>query len=91
MAGYEHIRFDVSEGIATVTLHRPEKLNAYVPEMGDEVVAAFARIRDEADVRVAILTGAGRGFCAGVDLERLKQSQAEGEAGRRLGEGCVLG
>jgi len=93
MADYDHILFDVSDGIATVTLHRPEKLNAYVPEMGDEIVDAFARIRGDADARVAILTGAGRGFCAGVDLERLKQSQAEGGeggGGRRLGEEAFL-
>lgn len=87
MAGYEHILFDVGDGIATVTLHRPEKLNAYVPEMGDEIIDAFARIRADDDARVAILTGAGRGFCAGVDLERLKESRAGAEEGaRRLGE-----
>ncbi len=87
MADYRHILFEASEGIATVTLNRPDKLNAYLPEMGDEIVDAFARVRDDAELRVAILTGAGRGFCAGVDLERLKQSKAAVEAaGRRLGE-----
>ena len=42
---YENILYDVSEGIATVTLNRPDKLNAYTTEMGDEVVDAFAKIR----------------------------------------------
>lgn len=85
---YEHIRVETSEGIATITLDRPDKLNAYIPEMGDEVVAAFRAARDDDDVRVVILTGAGRGFCAGVDLEALRASTsapADG-GGRKLGE-----
>ena len=75
-AAYRNILFEVADGIATVTLNRPEKLNAYTLEMGDEIVDAFARIRADAEVRVAILTGAGRGFCAGVDLDALKAHQA---------------
>jgi enoyl-CoA hydratase/carnithine racemase len=86
---YERILYDVRDGIATVTLNRPEKLNAYTPEMGEEVVEGFARAREDAAVRVVILTGAGRGFCAGVDLDYLK-AHAAGEttgSGPRLGEG----
>jgi enoyl-CoA hydratase/carnithine racemase len=94
-AAYRNILFEVADGIATVTLNRPEKLNAYTLEMGDEIVDAFARIRADDGVRVAILTGAGRGFCAGVDLDALKAIEARSEpqasrvhqAGtRRLGE-----
>ncbi len=87
-ASYQNILFEVDAGIATVTLNRPEKLNAYTLEMGDEIVDAFARIRADADVRVALLTGAGRGFCAGVDLDALRahQAQASGAKGRQLGE-----
>jgi enoyl-CoA hydratase/carnithine racemase len=70
---YEHILFEKSGAIATVTLNRPEKLNAYIPELGDEVVDAFRRLRDDAEVRAVILTGAGRAFCAGVDLDYLKE------------------
>jgi len=66
-------RYEVADGVATVTLNRPEKLNAYTLEMGDAVVGAFARARSEAAVRAVILTGAGRAFCAGVDLEHLKK------------------
>ena len=87
---YENILYDVSDGVATVTLNRPDKLNAYTTEMGDEVVDAFAKIRDDASVAAAILTGAGRGFCAGVDLEHLKAHQAgkNASAGKapKLGE-----
>jgi enoyl-CoA hydratase/carnithine racemase len=79
---------EVSDGIATLTLNRPEKLNAYTTEMGDEVTAALREWREDAAVRAVILTGAGRGFCAGVDLEHLKAHQAGKNAskGPRLGE-----
>jgi enoyl-CoA hydratase/carnithine racemase len=88
MAPYQHILFDVADGIATITLHRPEKLNAYITAMGDEVVDAFRGARDDAAVRAVILTGAGRGFCAGVDLDHLRAHQAGEQVGRgpRLGE-----
>jgi len=87
-ATYRNILFEVADGIATVTLNRPEKLNAYTLEMGDEIVDAFSRIRTDEAARVAILTGAGRGFCAGVDLDALRARQAgPASAGRpQLGE-----
>jgi 2-(1,2-epoxy-1,2-dihydrophenyl)acetyl-CoA isomerase len=84
---YETILYAVREGVATITLNRPEKLNAYVPEMGEEIVAAFSEAREDAEVGAVVVTGAGRGFCAGVDLERLMESRAEAEAaGTKLGE-----
>ncbi len=85
---YEYILYEVSDSIATVTLNRPNKLNAYIPEMGSEVVDAFARSRADDAVRAVILTGAGRGFCAGVDLDALKAHQAKASTrqGPRLGE-----
>ena len=76
MSDFRDIRFAVDGGVATITLHRPDKLNAYTVEMGDEVVAAFARCRDDAAVRAVVLTGAGRAFCAGVDLAQLKAHRA---------------
>ena len=89
---YENVVYEVADGIATITLDRPEKLNAYTTEMGDEVYDAFGRARDDDAVRVVILTGAGRGFCAGVDLEHLKAHQggAKASKGPRLGEEAFL-
>jgi len=85
---HAHILADVSDGIGTLTLNRPEKLNAYTTEMGEEVTAVLRDWRDDPAVRAVILTGAGRGFCAGVDLEHLAAHQAGGNAskGPRLGE-----
>jgi enoyl-CoA hydratase/carnithine racemase len=81
-AAYQNILYEVEGGIATLTLNRPEKLNAYTLAMGDELVDAFARVRADQGVRVALLTGAGRGFCAGVDLDALRAHQANASAAR---------
>ena len=75
---YESIKVSSEDGITTVFLSRPEKLNAYTPEMGAEVVDVFRSARDDESVRAIILTGEGRGFCAGVDLDALKASLAKG-------------
>ncbi|HWA38922.1 MAG TPA: 2-(1,2-epoxy-1,2-dihydrophenyl)acetyl-CoA isomerase PaaG [Burkholderiales bacterium] len=57
-------------GVLVVTLNRPDKLNAFVPEMHQLLREAVDRARDEAEVRVVVLTGAGRAFCAGQDLSQ---------------------
>jgi enoyl-CoA hydratase/carnithine racemase len=65
---YTQIVYEVSEHIATITLNRPEHLNAFTNVMMREVIDAFDRVDADDDVRVVIVTGAGRGFCAGADL-----------------------
>jgi enoyl-CoA hydratase/carnithine racemase len=65
---YRTIRYEVADGIATLTLHRPEVLNAFNVPMMHELVHVFDRIDADDDVRAVIVTGAGRGFCAGADL-----------------------
>ncbi|MAI26664.1 MAG: enoyl-CoA hydratase/isomerase family protein [Myxococcota bacterium] len=87
-APYENILYQVEDGIAIITLNRPDRLNAYTPAMGNEVVEAFRSARDDEDVRVILLTGAGRAFCAGVDLEVLAESNAQAE---EQSEGPALG
>jgi enoyl-CoA hydratase/carnithine racemase len=65
---FEQITTEVSEGVLTITLNRPERLNAWTAQMGAELRAAFDRADADDEVRAIIVTGAGRGFCAGADL-----------------------
>lgn len=78
--GYKEILYDVSEGIATVTLNRPDKLNAWTSTMYDEVKDAMSSASGDDKVRVIILTGAGRGFCAGADMDSLSGLASNGPA-----------
>jgi enoyl-CoA hydratase/carnithine racemase len=66
---FEQIDVGVAENILTITLNRPERLNAWTGTMGRELMAAFDIADAEDEVRAIIVTGAGRGFCAGADLE----------------------
>lgn len=65
---FEFILFEKVDGIATVTLNRPDKLNALTPPMRVEMRKAFEDVAEDDEARVLILTGAGRGFCAGADI-----------------------
>lgn len=65
---YEHITLDIADGIATITLNRPDKLNAFTGTMMHEMISAFDRTDADDAVKAVIITGAGRGFCAGADL-----------------------
>ncbi|MFW9781579.1 MAG: enoyl-CoA hydratase-related protein [Candidatus Heimdallarchaeota archaeon] len=65
---YEQIIFETSNKIATITLNRPERLNAWTWQMGQEIWDALYKVENDPTLRVTILTGAGRGFCAGADL-----------------------
>jgi len=69
-AEYREILLEASDGVATITLNRPERLNAYTPTMGRELHEAFAACDADDAVRAIVVTGAGRGFCAGADLAR---------------------
>jgi enoyl-CoA hydratase/carnithine racemase len=65
---YTQILYEVTDHVATITLHRPEQLNAFTTTMMREMIDAFDRIDADDDVGAVIVTGAGRGFCAGADL-----------------------
>ncbi|MDE0728402.1 MAG: enoyl-CoA hydratase-related protein [Alphaproteobacteria bacterium] len=76
---YQEVIYNVEDGVAVVTLNRPDRLNAMTLTMAGEIRAAMQQATDDDQVRVIVLTGAGRGFCAGADAARL-QSRASGEA-----------
>ncbi|MEA2140479.1 MAG: hypothetical protein QOC91_578 [Solirubrobacteraceae bacterium] len=65
---FEQITTETADGVLTITLNRPERLNAWTATMGRELIEAFDRADADDDVRAVIVTGAGRGFCAGADL-----------------------
>jgi enoyl-CoA hydratase/carnithine racemase len=65
---YSDIRFEKSDQIGIITLNRPDRLNAFTWTMGNEIREALLEADDDPDLRVTIMTGAGRGFCAGADL-----------------------
>jgi 2-(1,2-epoxy-1,2-dihydrophenyl)acetyl-CoA isomerase len=80
---YENILFSIEGGIARLTLNRPDRLNSFNDAMHAEVRDALLRVKDDASARVLLLTGSGRGFCAGQDLS--DRAVAPGEAPVDLG------
>jgi 2-(1,2-epoxy-1,2-dihydrophenyl)acetyl-CoA isomerase len=71
------ILFEIEAGVATLTLNRPDKLNAFTAQMHEELREAMQRLRGDATVRALLITGSGRGFCAGQDLgERVRKEGA---------------
>jgi enoyl-CoA hydratase/carnithine racemase len=70
MTDFEEIRAEAADGVLTITLNRPERLNAFTETMRRELIAAFDLADADDDVRAVIVTGAGRGFCAGADLAK---------------------
>jgi enoyl-CoA hydratase/carnithine racemase len=72
MIGTESVLYSVDQGVATVTLNRPDRLNAWTRELGLQYAAALERAASDPEVRAVVVTGAGRGFCAGADLELLE-------------------
>jgi len=80
---YEQIRFEVKDPVATITLDRPEALNAWTDRMGAEVRHAVAQAEDDPSVVAIVITGAGRGFCAGADM-KLLQGISDGQRGSQV-------
>src|SRR6476619_4471205 len=65
---FSHIDYTVADHVATITLDRPDRLNAFTVTMQQELCAAVDRVDADPDVRAVVVTGRGRGFCAGADL-----------------------
>jgi enoyl-CoA hydratase/carnithine racemase len=68
MSDFEHIDYAVADRVATITLNRPDRLNAFTGTMMRELIEAFDRTDADDEVRAVVVTGAGRAFCAGADL-----------------------
>ena len=93
---YESIKYEVAERVLTITLNRPDKLNAFTAQMCIELLDAFNQADADDEVRAIIVTGAGRGFCAGADLsaggdtfDNTSQGRADTLATHRDGGGLV--
>lgn len=92
---YETLRYDVDGRILTLTLNRPERMNAFTGRMCNELIAAFDRADADDDVKVVIVTGAGKAFCAGSDLasggdtwgKHSEHLASQSDAERYLGDG----
>jgi 2-(1,2-epoxy-1,2-dihydrophenyl)acetyl-CoA isomerase len=80
---YEQIRLEVDERVATLTLSRPERLNAWTYRMSEELTHAIESCNEDDDVGAMIITGEGRGFCAGADIKDTFQAQLDGAAPAR--------
>jgi enoyl-CoA hydratase/carnithine racemase len=76
---YETILTDVVDDVLVITMNRPEKLNAWTPKMGLEMAAAVTAANDDGNIIAIVVTGAGRGFCAGADMSEVFQAQLDGD------------
>lgn len=85
---YDQIEYEVRDDVAWVTLNRPAKLNAWTPHMATELADAFERANGDPAIGAIVMTGAGRGFCAGADMEDTFQTRIEGtDPGENTAEG----
>ena len=95
MTTYSTILVDKSEGVATITLNRPERLNAWTHEMSLDLQDAIAECNEDSEVGAMVFTGAGRGFCSGADIRdnfkaRMDGKQQEGgDQRKRVGGGWI--
>ncbi|MBQ74091.1 MAG: enoyl-CoA hydratase [Gammaproteobacteria bacterium] len=80
---YETIKLDVTDSVMTITMNRPERLNAWTYQMGDEMQQVITEGNANDEIEAFILTGEGRGFCAGADVKDLFQTQVESGDVRR--------
>ncbi|MBL4827171.1 MAG: enoyl-CoA hydratase [Spongiibacteraceae bacterium] len=79
MSDYEQITFETKNRMCTITLNRPDRLNAWTAQMADEVCDAIGRAGQDKACRCIVVTGAGRGFCAGADMQGLQNAAGAGK------------
>ena len=78
---YEHILFEQRDRVGLITLNRPDRLNAWTYAMGDEIIDAVEACNQDPGVGAIVVTGAGRGFCAGADVKGFNRSIENRESG----------
>ena len=78
------VLYSVKDGTATVLLNRPDRLNAVRPLLIEDLINALERLAEDVDVRAVVLTGAGRGFCAGADLGANSSSPSSIDEGSEM-------
>jgi enoyl-CoA hydratase/carnithine racemase len=76
---FEQIQFEIRDGVGLITLNRPERMNAWTYQMSDELTSVIEQCNDDPEVGAMVMTGAGRGFCAGADIQDAFNSRIEGE------------
>lgn len=91
MTKYEQILTETGDGVRRITMNRPERLNAWTHQMGRELAHAIGEANADDDVIAIVLTGAGRGFCAGADMQAVFQANASGDASDSDGPGDWVG
>ena len=84
---YETLIIEKKDGVGTVILNRPERLNAYTPQMGEELQDFFSNAEEDGDIKVVVLTGAGRSFCAGADVTGFADDVDARKGGEDVSEG----
>src|SRR5947207_1455261 len=77
---YECLLYETKDRVATLTLNRPERLNALGGTLREDLTAGLERAIEDAEVRVIVITGAGKGFCAGGDVKAMQDANAAGRA-----------
>ena len=76
---YKTIIYDQKEGVALITLNRPEKLNAWTPSMAEELASALGEANRDSSIGAIVMTGSGKGFCAGADIEETFKTRIDGK------------
>src|ERR1700755_391522 len=77
---YENIKVEFDAGVVTLTLNRPEKLNAFAGHMRRDLAEALEHASSDPEARVVVITGAGRAFCTGADVSRMSELMDGGDA-----------
>ncbi len=79
---YESILYEERDSIAVITLNRPERMNAWTQKMHAELIEAISHVNESRDIGAVVVTGAGRGYCAGADMQDTFQSRIDGESAK---------